>query len=66
MNPIVRVALIDARNLLMAGHVQPALDALQYARRNLTPGIGQGRAWSKIMLAIRHLSRIAPTADRTS
>lgn len=62
MNPIVRVALIDARNLLMAGHVQPALDALQYARRNLTLGSGQGRAWSKIMLAIRELQRTTPAS----
>lgn len=59
MNPIVRDNLLNAQECIHMGSYDFALAYLHDARRAL---IGRGRAWSKIMLAIRELSRIAPSA----
>jgi hypothetical protein len=48
----------DARKLIIAGRYQ---DAIAYLRLAL-PQVSDRRAWSKIMLAIRELSRIVPQA----
>ena len=46
----------DARKLIVAGRYQ---DAIAYLRLAL-PQVHNRRAWSKLMLAIRELSKIVP------
>lgn len=62
MNPIVRTSLEAAAWNIHAGWYDLAITELRYALKYCS----DRRAWSKIMLALRALSRIAPTVDRTS
>jgi hypothetical protein len=65
-NARMRIALQFAQEAILEDHDHPA--AVRHLRRALQHAVGakQGRAWSKIMLAIRELSRVAPEREGTA
>ncbi len=55
MSPIARVHCSTAQGLILSGHYDLAIVQL----RSAIKGTSNRKAWSKLMLAIRELSRIA-------
>lgn len=62
MSPSARQACDQAVANIHAGNFEMAIACLRDALR----GTCNRRAWSKIMLAIRELSRIAPESEDTA
>lgn len=62
MSHYARAQCETAQGLILSGEYVHAIVALRCALKQTT----SRRVWSKLMLAIRELSRIAPTVDHTS
>lgn len=62
MTPVAR---IHAESAIVAIHMGCPIAAISHLRSALR-GCSNLRAWSKIMLAIRELSRIAPESEDTA
>ena len=62
MNTTATLSCHCAMDVIMAGDYGSAISHLRTALKNTT----NPRAWSKIMLAIRELSRIAPESEGTA